>query len=417
MKSFISLHIIPISFAILLTFLTLSSGIFNDYLFPENNRTKKYRYPQKQSGYFPNYDIGYQSEIDICNALNNGAILVIGSSELTNPSEAIPYKFIPKYAAYPTIGLGHAGNQSLSILSQLAAMSNYLENSKIVIIVSPGWFEDKSSKGTSLQSFLEYNNERFLNSIWNNKKIPKQFKNQILRYVSENIANINCSNSILRLMYCKYQSDRNILKKVIYLPLVKINKYLSNIKIQAYDMFYNKEYISNKMTLPNKTFLSSQNLNQDFNKSITINWDSLFFSSYNEAKSNATNNSWGIYNDYYSNYIKGNKGQIKPVDIKYNREYKDFTILLDLLKYYKSDAIFIIQPLNPYYYDELDKIDKIISLINNDIEQAGFSCLNLFTTDTTKYEKALLMDVMHMGDYAWYKMDKFIIEKYSKDEK
>ena len=38
--------------------------------------------------------------------------------------------------------------------------------------------------------------------------------------------------------------------------------------------------------------------------------------------------------------------------------------------------------------------------------------LNIFETDTTQYDKAILRDIMHMSDYGWYKVDQFIINTY-----
>ena len=55
------------------------------------------------------------------------------------------------------------------MFSQLLANKELLEGAPIVIIVSPGWFYDPFSDGTSYSVFLEYNSDLFLDKILNDK--------------------------------------------------------------------------------------------------------------------------------------------------------------------------------------------------------------------------------------------------------
>ena len=72
----------------------------------------------------------------------------------------------------------------------------------------------------------------------------------------------------------------------------------------------------------------------------------------------------------------------------------------------------LLSPLNALYFQNLREIESTIHIVQQEIKANGFTALNLFETESTKYEKALLTDVMHMSDYGWYKVDKFIIETY-----
>jgi len=36
----------------------------------------------------------------------------------------------------------------------------------------------------------------------------------------------------------------------------------------------------------------------------------------------------------------------------------------------------------------------------------------MFETDTLKYDKAVLFDIMHMSKFGWNKINKFIVETY-----
>jgi D-alanine transfer protein len=95
-----------------------------------------------------------------------------------------------------------------------------------------------------------------------------------------------------------------------------------------------------------------------------------------------------------------------------NTELKDFKMLVKLLKSNEANATFIISPLNPYYYRDLQELDPVVSEIEAEIRKQDFKYLNLFTSDSTKYDKAILSDVMHMSEYGWLLVNKFIADTY-----
>jgi poly-D-alanine transfer protein DltD len=149
---------------------------------------------------------------------------------------------------------------------------------------------------------------------------------------------------------------------------------------------------------------------------LNINWDSLENVSNKETLAKATNNNWGINNIYYTKYIKGRtyyiEPVIEPVDSENNQEYKDFIMLLKLLKEGNANASFIIMPLNPYFYTNLKELTPTINSLQNELNIYHYKSLNLWVDDSTKYDKGLLVDVMHLSDFAWYKVDKFIVDNY-----
>lgn len=411
MRSFLLFHFIPIIIAGIIIYLIFNSGTADFYLFPEKTKRTEIKFPEKQSGYFSNYGEGYQTESDLCFALANKSIVVFGSSELAESSVALPFNFIPSHTGYPTVGIGHAGNQCLCMLTQLCALSDYIESAKIVFIVSPGWFKGEAAYGTSTELFLEYNSNRFLINILLSAKLPEQFKNYIFKYVAENMKNINAPNTALRLMFNTYESDVNLIKHISYIPLLKWNQFLLNSEIHLHESLFKNGFEKVSIHLPEKSNLSNSKNNQF--KYQSLNWDSLYSISKLNAQSSATNNNMGVYDDYYNQNIKGKYRQkIPSVGTRNNKELQDFKMLLDFLKYYKTNASFIIQPLNPHYYSNLSDMDVVVNEIEKEIIQHQFDYINLFTSDTIEYEKALLKDIMHMGDYGWYKMNQFVIDKY-----
>ncbi len=325
-------------------------------------------------------------------------IFLLGSSELAENTPAIPYNFIPEKFNTNVIGTGHAGNQCFSMFCQLLANPEKLNNANIVIIISPGWFESKPSKGTPSDIFLEYNSERFLKSILTDTS-NAEFQNYACKRITDFYRELNSPSVPLRLMYLQGQSNKSFIHKIFCYPLIEADKFLLEQK--------------NKLT-NNREHVSSSPIGSATNKKVkTVNWDSLFLSGRSEADRRATNNNMGIENEYYTTYIHGKSGKIQPVDEAFNQELADFKMLVKLIKKNNVKAGFIIQPFNALYFKNIKALSPVLDIIENEINKNDFPLLNLCTTDSAEYEKEILRDVMHLSDYGWYKVDKFIIETYN----
>ncbi len=321
-------------------------------------------------------------------------IYLLGSSELSTPSEAIPYRFISKYFNTQVRAIGHAGNQCFSIYSQLLANKERLHDADVVIIISPGWFEGKNSAGTSSEVFLEFNSERFLSKIVCDT-IDSDLKAYEEQRISGMYSEFNAPNIPIKLMNFEYKASKSPVHKVCFLPL----------------------FIGEKMLLLRRT-ISSQpsdkriNIGSIIPVPFALNWDSLFRVAKQHSSNAATTNTMGINDDYYRTYIHGGTGKIAPVSVSCNQELKDFKMLLHLLKEKDVRASFIISPLNPLYYKNLSELDPVIDVITGEIKELKFPYLNLYVSDPAKYEKSSLADIMHMADYGWYEVDHFIAKNY-----
>ena len=320
----------------------------------------------------------------------------MGSSELNEVSEAISYNFISNNFKTKVIGLGHAGNQCFSIYSQLLANENRLKDAPIVIILSPGWFESKSAKGTSSVIFLEYNSEWFLKTINRNIRDTEftAFEN---KRISQLYNEFSAPNLELKLMNFKHRSSISFIHKILYSPVIFIDNLLLNFKEKEIKQHATNTLNDRKPIFPEK---------------VVINWDSLFYSSKEEVAKNSNNNNFGINNQYYTNYVHGRKGKVEPVNVCFNQELEDFKMLLKLLKKKRANVRFVISPLNPLYCKNLNELSPTINIIENEIKSNGFNYLNMFETDTLKYDKAVLFDIMHMSKFGWNKINKFIVETY-----
>ncbi|HRG54194.1 MAG TPA: D-alanyl-lipoteichoic acid biosynthesis protein DltD, partial [Bacteroidia bacterium] len=161
MKKIALLYFLPFLIALTVVYYLSQNRSLNSFLFQEESMIKSDRHKPFIENFRDNsYYEGFFLKPD-----STETIFILGSSELTETSDALPYNFISKNFTTPLRGVGHAGNQCFSIYTQLLANEKKLKDARIVIILSPGWFESKSSRGTTSPLFLEFNSDNFLNRI------------------------------------------------------------------------------------------------------------------------------------------------------------------------------------------------------------------------------------------------------------
>jgi len=320
-------------------------------------------------------------------------IFLFGSSELTGADGSWPYHFISDRFATKVIGVGHAGNQCFSIFTQLLANKERLKDAPIVIMVSPTWFQGKDALGTSSQVFLEFVNEQFLRKITNSE--ASGFKQYFGKRLAEMYDDFTSPSLALKGCYYDYQASKSIFHQPIYGSFTLMDRLLESLK-------------SDSAQISDKSY-SRKKINPD---QVSLNWDSLFRSSKEQQLKLATNNSWGVNNEYYSTFVNGKHSEVNVVSDAENIELADFCMMVKLLRHYNANASFVIAPMNPYFYSGMDRLETVINQIRTQISSNRFACLDMWVSDTTNYEKGLLRDVMHIGPYGWYKIDRFIIENY-----
>jgi D-alanine transfer protein len=326
-------------------------------------------------------------------------IFIFGSSELTSHSINVPQKFLNEKNKLPVLSIGHAGNQSFSMYCQLLAKNKSLKNSNLVVMVSPSWFFGEASKGTHSQVFFEYISDKFIQSIYT-KHIPKD-KKELFQYgklgMNKHLKNVsNLSLEVKRVLNDDYHNEQitQTIGQKLCSPF-----YASAIAI--------KSKLSNKEKVDLKPIKCQ--------KSKPIDWNHFENQALRDFSLISSNNTFGIDSNYYNQYVKGQTTTIDMVRKEDNQEFKDFVMLVKLLKSYKVNASFVVMPLNPYYYSNLIVIDPTIKDILNEIKTAKFPVLNLWVTKKSQYKKGMLNDIMHLGDYGWIKVNNYVYSKYKNE--
>ncbi|TNE53304.1 MAG: hypothetical protein EP338_12275 [Bacteroidetes bacterium] len=350
---------------------------------------------QKTKGLYANLLSGNQAEIDLFASLQReDQITLFGSSEFTESPYA-PYHFLPDSLGIPALGIGHAFHQSFSMYCALLSAREHLHESKICIILSPGWFE---TEGTNIEAFLEFVRPNFLNKIWHDQTISEVHKEYIGAYLDKQYDLINSpSHSInkLRDLYLLHSSqfpgrgEAMIRKKLLANTFIPAPNYAVELVQET-----RKQRASNEFDYDTRL----KKLQQDFNASVT-------------------NNQLYVSNTYFSEFIqqqggKMKKGHVDKIDPAKSVEMSDLMMLLKLLREQRADASFVIQPLNPYHYENLSVNRPLIHEMQKAIESIGFPCLNLYVDQKSQYDAGTLNDIMHLGDYGWLKVNRFLQKTY-----
>ncbi len=113
------------------------------------------------------------------NALSDGTLVVLGSSELSSHDlRFVPYRFFPEELKVPTLAYGHAMFQSYGIVSVLESVADSLTpNTRLVIMVSPAWFASGGQLPRS--AFAEHVTGPVWDRLWDQPSTREQMQTWI----------------------------------------------------------------------------------------------------------------------------------------------------------------------------------------------------------------------------------------------
>ncbi len=404
-------HLFPFLLALAVCFLLVRSGKINSF---SNNHPATIDTAISKATYYPYFSNDLNTEIWLRSHLKNGTVVLLGSSELSAQSDKyIANKFLTDSMQIPCVAFGKAGNQCFNIFCQLLSFNKDLKNARVVIVLSPGWF-DGYTDGTSAELFLLYNNRRTLGYILEDDSIPGEFKNYIGKYVSRHFSSINAPDeSLLSFYYLNKQA--NPVSKIATAPFAAFHRFCLDKRNDIYLQAYADQHLQfPNHYIPTNELTSWRYVNADF-RFRELNWDSLGqkeLAAFNLASSN---NTAGVENEYYEAWVRGRWFKpLKNLSLEESTEYQDFLMLMNLLHYYNADAYFIIQGLNPHVLTSSGNLDHTITAIETEIDERGYKCYNMFTSSKEKYVKGTLNDIMHTGEYGWMKIDSAIAHHYFK---
>ena len=392
----VTYHLIVLSIA-----LTLTAGII--YILYVHSEKKAL--PPVTTLALPEYDRittyteGLTQQYAVQKTLERGDIMIFGSSELSYQGEEAPYRFFKNKLNKNILAFGFGGTQSLTILAQLSAYYSQamIENGRVVVIISPGWFDDE---GTHLDSFLHTMPASLLMRLLYESEAPYEYKKYIQEYIHDNFNELTFPKPIHFAWNYAFPRKETKVKYLnrVYALLAKVTQYYP---YKLYDRYL-------KSTLPTQPVIAPSNNAHD----ASFHWDQLLSDAVRLQVSKATNNPYGITNDYFTTYVqnsikKGKFPQTAPVISSYSKEYRDLLLLIEFCKMFKHKPLFVLLPFNPKAYTHLERYDPLMNNISSTLERAGIPLLNLWKEGD---KPGMMADIMHTGAYGWQRINQAIYQ-------
>ncbi len=341
-----------------------------------------------------NFESNKNGELNFVSSVQRlNQITILGSSEM-NDSPYASYHFLPDSLGIPAMGFGHAFHQTFAMFCELLACEQKLENSKICILLSPGWFV---TEGTNTEAFVEFVPQNFIQNILNNQQTSNEEKDAVGKYISQHKEDFT---SLTKPM-AELSSNAEKREQAFSISLT-IKKWLSKGYGDALQNTRNIKYLTKENTLDIKK-----------NRAIDSNFKALETLAIRKSK----NNNMFVDSNYFKVNLLDENGKIRPgiiadVNMENNQEFEDFLLLLNLLKSRHANACFVIQTLNPHYYENMEAYDELVQNLCKELDKAGMPYLNMYNKDKSQYVPGTLNDVMHLGDLGWMQINRFLLKTY-----
>ncbi len=327
-----------------------------------------------------------------CEAEGRRVCFALGSSEFSYAVEdaAHPVRFFQENdCGFELITVGGAGYQSLWNAIEVGALDEEgaLPDGKIVLLLGTCWFMEG---GCTPEAFLNSFSEEAFGECMRNARIAPATKEQIRDRVVALGVDAQLAHDL---------SDGSV---VAY-----VNRAARDILGGGERRARLAEALSSNAPLEEDLFGSDDE----------VDWDALAEQAEREGAAACTNNEYGIYDDYFDEYMIDQPWeenyQGDPFNSWSDTEFGDLQLFLRVCSEVGVDPLVVIEPSNGWYYD-LQPYNKESRSIFYDrlkelLSDAGVDYLDLSIHD---YDKYYLRDVMHLGWKGWAEIDRAICEFY-----
>ena len=377
-----------ISFMIAIIIFVIIVIIYNNIL---NNNIQN----SKQNLYYMIDDVKFNTIEAAKYCLKNDSILVLGSSELSTFNKEL---FNDGYSNFNMYLVGRGYTQSFQSTLTLGAIENETKIKKVVLILSPQWFE-KSGKLTS-EIFASRFQKNTFDSFMKNKKISYKTKKIII----EKLKTLEVSDSMVVDKINKYE-----------------NSYLNHNIIDNIYLNITNNITGTKQKIKLIKLLNENEQSGDNNKIVKFedyDFEELIEKAQKQGELACTNNDFGIDDEYYNTYIKEkfdiNKDTKKDEEFSNKDEYENLEMFLSVCNQLDIEPLLVNVPVNGLWYDYTgctkEKREVYYDKIRNIANKYGAKISDF---SSSEYEKYFLKDIMHLGWKGWIKVDEAIYKFYN----
>ena len=331
--------------------------------------------------------------------INENTMVVLGSSELFS-EDGLAYPktlFNNGYSDFNMIMMGQGYVQSLPQTVNIGAISEYIENGKVVLVVSPQWFTKTGLISEAYSSrFVEDTFVKFLQ----NDTLSVETKRRVSDRINELLA-----------------SDPTTLERVLKYESIYLDNSLNPFK--RAEMLTYSAFRSAKTRF---TFASELDDLPELDKSNfvrveDIDFGQLLVEAEKRGREACTNNDYAVEDAYYDRNIGDRYAELKDTNLEstfsVSPEYDDLRLFLDTCKELGLETMIVSVPVNGKWYDYTgfsnEDRNKYYQNIRDicaeyDVRIADFS--------DKEYEDYFLLDIMHLGWKGWVYFDKAVYDFY-----
>ena len=330
-------------------------------------------------------------------------IPIMGSSELSRMDPFHPSVVAKKYHWHnqPFL-LGEPGTTSLTHALSVGGMTN-LKGNKAVYIISPQWFSKKGVQANAFKFFLSplQLTEFILNSDHGNKSMNRYIANRALE-LGVDQGDIE-DDALERIAAGKNITDQ----QRFYL------KNISRASLRSQDDFFGSITVNDHQ----------KKIDNATNKlPSTYNYQKLDTLATQMAQKHSADNEYQIGNKFFNKELRKRMYIYRNAHshVTYTRspEYNDFQALLYMFAQKKTEVMFVIQPINPYWVKytglPMSSITNFDKKIKYQLRSQGFN--EIVDLSNVKDSNYIAEDTIHMGWRGWLMMDRKL-KPYYQDKK
>lgn len=300
--------------------------------------------------------------------------IVLGSSELTSSDlRFISYKFLSEELSQPVLAYGHAHFQSQGMYFLLASHAQRLSpQSRVVILLSPGWFD---TRGLSRGAFKEHVLPL----------LPRLIESPEARKELAAWARRRGNGEIVRATINEWAFDLR-----------------SRVESQGRQLF------TAAQLPPAHPAISLARARP------TADWLALKQQAIALEQEHMSSNPYGVRQDYLDKYLTDltpDRKNAFPTNFDSLIELDNLERLMTLLSDRGVQALFILQPLNPLVFRDLDRFQAVQERIRDLCGTHNMHCLDMYNTQP--YQVGTLRDGQHLGEVGWLDVSRKMMEVFA----
>ena len=341
----------------------------------------------------------YKSYDILTQNIKPNTLVLLGSSELTATiNEEYHPKKIFNYNDFNIMQIGVGNSQNIIHAATLGSIGNNVKNNKVVMIESIQWFDNKS--GILKDAFLSRISEEHVYRTMANEKISQETKEKFINRVIE----LSSTNKDMHKKFKSYKKYfLNNKGSFITGEFLKFDNYIYSFK-NKYSFYKNH---------------SKEDYSLTAEKTPNYNWGYMKEYFTNEAKSNTSNNDYGIDNAYYDKYIRNKYDSLKNIskNTRYDDspEYKDLDIFLSIAKDLGINLKVVIFPAHGKWCDYTGIKQETRAVAYNKLKDIVKKYnMEVMDYSNKEYESYYMYDAMHLGWRGWIDFERDLY-KFAKE--